>query len=343
MRSAAGKPVRVAAAALVAALAAAPCAAGEAPAADARPRTTLEWAESWGNVFGGREQVFHVRVEGTETARPVLLWRFAAGAATLARGEQAVAVAADKPGRAALRLTVPEPKEGVVLTCSLTATLGKEGARGEPAVIEKAVHVFPESPFAEKEAWLEDLEIRLFDPEKRTRAIFEKAGIPFQAFANVDAIEGEEEGLLVVGEGVSFRDYRALGRLLAGAAARGRRILVLAPGGGAFALPTPQRLALRGEDAIRELDKRLDDVAWPRDGKTRACGLKLVGARGPVNVEVTDGEGWPWLEMEYANGGRMVVCGFAVIRKWSGTPAPRFLLARVLEYVTRENEGGRTR
>ena len=72
--------------------------------------------------------------------------------------------------------------------------------------------------------------------------------------------------------------------------------------------------------------------------RLRRSAVRLVGERGTVNVEVTDGQGWPWVEMEYEGGGRLIICGFAMIEQWESTPAPRFLLARMLEYVVRSGE-----
>ncbi len=303
------------------------------------PGVALKLAEPWSNVFGDRELVLHVTVEAPTPTSAQVYWRFATGAATLQRGERAVEVAAQQPAKVKIRLAVPATRDDVVTDCLLTVVLQAPGATETLASIEQPIHIFPTSPFAARQEWLKSLDIRLFDPEKHTGRVFDEAGIPFKAFANVDAIAGMNEGLLIVGEGVSFRDYRGLAKVLQEAAARGRPVLVLAPGGGAFPLPEAPRLALRGEDVIRELDKRLDAVSWPKDGTTRGSTLQLVGERGGVvNVEVADGKGWPWLETEYANNGRLVVCGFAIVKKWEATPTPRFLLARVLAYVMRSTK-----
>jgi hypothetical protein len=312
-------------------------------AGSAAGAATVEFAEPWSNTFGGRQLACHVRVVGTEAMPARVLWRLAAGNATLARDEQNVRL---QPGQAedmAMNLRIPETREGAVLNCTLAVSLLKADANEELAAATREMHVFPESPFLGRQRWLKALDILLFDPEKRTQRVFENAGVPFETVANADTVGEQDKGFLVIGAGTSFRDYRALARQLVAAAERGRHVLVLAPGGGDFTLPEPRRLVLRGEDVIHELDKRLDDAAWPADGKTRHAAVRLTGGQGPVTVEVTDGKGWPWMEMEFAAGGRVVVCGFAVVDKWDATPTPRFLLSRILEYMagTEARQGGK--
>jgi len=308
-------------------------AAGE-PAAPDPGAKALEWVEPWSSVFGARAVTFHVRVVPAQATRAKLLWRFAAGAATLARGGQTLQADPPDPATVAVRLSIPAAKPGPIVSCSVTASLVDAASNREIATATHPIHVFPESPFEGRTEWLKSLDIRLFDPEQRTRGVFEKVGIPFKTIANPDTISNLNEGLLIVGEGVSLRDYRALAILLRNAAERGRAALVLAPGGGDFSLPEPRRLLLASEDVIAKFDKRLDAVAWPPDGKLRASAARLVGERGPVKVECGGMEGWPWIEMTYIGGGRLVICGWAIIEKWEATPTPRFLLAEVLEHMT---------
>jgi hypothetical protein len=48
-----------------------------------------------------------------------------------------------------------------------------------------------------------------------------------------------------------------------------------------------------------------------------------------------DGDAWPWMEAEYpGRRGRLLVCGFGLVRDWDGGPTPRFLLVRLFERLT---------
>ena len=67
--------------------------------------------------------------------------------------------------------------------------------------------------------------------------MLEKARVPFTFTKNIAALDELREGLLVIGEGTAWRDYRALGEAAVKAAARGVPVLCLAPGEGRLVLP----------------------------------------------------------------------------------------------------------
>jgi hypothetical protein len=149
-----------------------------------------------------------------------------------------------------------------------------------------------------------------------------------------------KEGFILVGEGVSFKDDAGLGETLVRAAARGLPVLCLAPKEGSFplpgaegaGLPVPVGMELRREEVITRVDKRLDAKAWPPSGSVVASGLTLKAEEGKVVAEAAaGGAGWPWLEVEYADRGRLAVCGFAVVQRWDATPTPRYFFAGVLK------------
>lgn len=309
--------------------------------ADDKPVVTLN--EGWSNVFGGSEAVFHAAVTAKEGFAGRLGWRFSEAGRTVLQKEAKVDV---KPGAVEtvqIRLAVPEVKEGVVFEAVLTLSLIKEGVKDPVASVERRIWIFPADPFAGRAEWLKKAGIRLFDPEKKTARLFEEAKIPFEAVGNIDAFPEIKGGMLVIGEGVSFKEYRGLGSMMSKAAAAGVPVLCLAPAGGEATLPgigdsdlpRPDRIVLERGDVIKRLDKRLDAGAWPPDGVVAASSLKLRGERGPVVGEVTNGgEGWSWVEMESGQGKtKFVICGFKVIEKWKTGPTPRFLFARALEYV----------
>jgi len=155
-----------------------------------------------------------------------------------------------------------------------------------------------------------------------------------------------DEGVLIVGEGVSWASQRALPSLALELAGQGVAVLALAPGEGSLPLPggdvedapVPESMRLRRADVITELDKRLDAVAWPPDGTLQASGLLITAERGRVVCRFVEGaRGWPWFECHFdAPRARFLMCGFPVVKQWEGGPTPRYLLARMLERLAED-------
>lgn len=299
--------------------------------------------EKWSDVFGGKDAVFHVAVRAPEAFRGTVTWRFSAAGRSLARGERAVEAGPNRVGNVEVRLAVPPVKDGVVMESVLSVAAA--GADGKPvAELTNTIWIFGEDAFADEREWLKGLPVHLLDPAGKTRECFEKAKIPFQEVRTSESLGEIRSGVVVVGEGVSFREHSGLWERLV-RTAQGYPVLCLAPAEGEVVLPgaegldlpAPTAMAFRGPDVIRELDKRLDADAWPVDGRIQAGGLVIRAGRGAsVLGEVrTDGKGWAWLDLRF--GGiqkRLVVCGFPVVGKWDEGPAPRYLLSRMLKTLT---------
>jgi len=159
---------------------------------------------------------------------------------------------------------------------------------------------------------------------------------------NLDAAAALKNGILIVGEGVSFKEELGLAAVLNKLAMSGVFVLCLAPAGGEVVIPGlagpaggQTDLAFRREP-VRFLDKRLDPDGWPANGKTVASTVAVKVIDDGVGGEVSRGPGgWPWVEARYAPGkGRWAVCGLALIAGWNDGPTPRFLFARMLDYLT---------
>src|SRR5205814_1197539 len=119
--------------------------------------------------------------------------------------------------------------------------------------------------FANRREWLKGLKIALFDPEKTTAEPLQKLAVPFQEINNTAALAEIKEGLLLVGAGVSFKDFPDLAETLTKAAAAGLPVLCLAPAGGILPIPgtspkgpRPRAVSWRRGDQITTLDNRLD-------------------------------------------------------------------------------------
>jgi len=295
--------------------------------------------EPWSGVFGGAEGDVSFIATARRPFEGRVGWAVAYKQRTLVRRELAFAVGPAKEQALRIHVAVPDVRPGVIVP--LTLSVAFTDGDGTAASHEKQLWVFPRDPFTDRRQWLKGLGIRLFDPEGRTGKVLEAMKIPFAATANPETLLAVDRGLILIGEGLSFDDYRGVPEIMARAAAKGLPVLCLAPSGGelpvpgaeAAALPAPSRIVLRRRDVIADLDKRLDRDGWPPDGEIVASSVALTADRRIVAARVARGQGgWPWLELHYPAGrGRLLLCGFAIIRKWDTGPAPRFLFARLLE------------
>ncbi|MEX2288227.1 MAG: hypothetical protein WD648_14125 [Planctomycetaceae bacterium] len=297
---------------------------------------SIHSVESWSTAFGGEESAYHFNVESTRRIDARASWVLSAKERVLARGTLQVQAGPNAPGKIEIRLKLPEARPELVLPLSLNVSV--DDASG-PAAIEKSLWLFPKDPFADQRQRLEKMKIVLFDPVKTTADVFRKMKIPFE---ETRSPEGVNDGMLIVGEGVSFREFRQLPRQLIEAAGRGVSVLCLAPESGTAPLPLfngedgpqPTRFVLGRSDMITQLDKRLDAASWPPDGEVVSSSIVLSAQRSGIvgDVESTN-KGWAWLEADFGDkGGKLVVCGFAIIKKWDSGPTPRFLFERVLSH-----------
>jgi hypothetical protein len=320
---------------------------GESCCFAAPPPVTVEPREQWSNCFGEKEVVLHFRVKTARAIKGRATWALVVGERAVLRGESLLESNPEKPAEVTVRLDVPPVKDGVIFAAHLTLSVIPDGEKKPAATLTRPLWIFPDDPFASRAVWLKDLKITLFDPEKQTAEQFRKAKIPFEETRNVAALTELGEGMVIVGEGISFKDYPELTETLTRAAARGLPVLCLAPAKGSFEIPgsdqprllAPTRLVWKRQDIIAELDKRLDAVSWPNDTQPVRTSLVIRAEEGKVIGTVTAGaEGWTWLEAGYAREGRLIVCGFRLVESWDRGPTPRFLLARILEHAAGKHE-----
>lgn len=287
-------------------------------------------------VFGDSETTLTYTIRREGSFDGTLAWVHSAGRRTIARGELPVTDA----DQFAIRLRIPPVRETVAFETTLTVVLQPRGGGRAVASHSRSLWIFPQDPFAGRSEWLASLDITLFDPEGPTRDVLNASKIPFREVRHVDALDQVDGGVVIVGEGCSWRAFRGLGDLLPQVAAKGVAVLCLAPAEGSFVLPgsggsdspRPDAVALGRTDLIAKRDKRLDAAAWNGAGELVASRLAIVSSRSGVTAEVSDDRaGWSWLEFDYANKGRWIVCGFGVIEHWDASPNARFFLANLLE------------
>ncbi len=282
---------------------------------------------------------FNYVVRSDEALAGRLNWSLSVDRRTVEHGQVPLNIPADRAAEIAVPLKMPEVKPGVILQAQLSAAVYPTGARWPAAEHSKTVWIFPRDPFAEQSEWLKGLKITLFDPEGKTADVLEKVHVPVKFTKNISALDDLKEGMLVIGEGTAWRDYRGLGEAMVKAAARGVPVLCLAPGDGWLVLPgsegtdlpRPAGLTFRQEDVITELDKRLDAGAWTFGSRVAAIRLAIKSDRDQVvAAAANDGPGWAWLNARYAAPrGRLIICCFPIIRQWEASPAPRYLLVEL--------------
>ena len=310
-------------------------------AQDEKPPATITPTKTHGNVFSGEETNFEFKVESTKAIKGRAVWRVANGTATVKTGEVAVNVAPGAPANVPFKFAVAEFEKPVILQAKLTVAVYEAGQAKPAGTYEQDIWVFPKDPFADKSEWLKKLKINLYDPKGDTAKVLEAAKVLFEEARSVDAIAGLKEGVVIVGEGVSFKEEKGLAAELQKRAAAGLVVLILAPKDGEVIVPGVagpgglDDLTFRRE-IVRKLDKRLDPDGWLPDGKVVASSIAIKNTDDGIVGEVTAGPGgWPWIEANYGTGkGRWAVCGLAIIAKWDAGPTPRFLFARMIEYLT---------
>ncbi len=302
--------------------------------------------ETWSNYFAEEAVTLHYGGEPPFADKAV--WRLASGNRTIACGEQTVRVSGANTIQFTIDFTLPPVKEGVIMPAELTVFAQPIGDRSVfPA--KQSLWIFPRNAFADRMMWLESIDIHLFDPESNTAELLEASEIPFSEVDNPDAISTLTNGTIVVGEGASFLEWRALSRLLIDAAQRGLDVLCIAPAESALVLPLgcdaelpkPQHCTLAGNEIIKRLNKLLDHTVWSDDGRVSSSTFELQGQHDIIAaISANDDGHWSWIDLDYGpKGGKVIVCGFAIISKWDSSPTPRYLFRSILEHL-KPNETG---
>ncbi len=293
----------------------------------------------WTNVFAGKSTRFDCQVTSQAAGTATLYWSVSVERAVIGRGERALNLEANRATDVSLDLDFPELKSGLVVPAAVSLEVRTQG--GMRAQRTVALHVFSPDIAANRAQWLKSLEVSLFDPAGKTSAALEVSHIPYRI---TDGPHGSQttNGLIIHGEGIEPARQSASWQAAVASAASGRRVIVMASSGGVIPLDgvfmandgRPTAVSLRRSDVIRDLDKRLDCVEWPAPGRLVAASLHWSVKGGAPVVEIRDDTaGWPWLDVRYPNGGRLVWTGLGLIESWETTPAARYLFVKLLEDV----------
>ncbi len=307
------------------------------------PGVKIRAREGWSTFFGGQEASLHFLINSEKPLDGRLAWNHSVQRRTIASGEAAVKIDGAGQAEVEISLRLPEVRGGVIFDTDLA--LRVIDSRGKViAGHDRVLRLFPASAFAGRQEWLRGLKITLYDPAGETRRVLDEADVEYRDVNGTSALERTTEGTVLIGEGVSWRDHRGLPGAVEKLAAGGMAVICLAPADGEFDFPgtaenrpRPKEIAFLGTDVIGQIDKRLDADAWPPDGQVIAARLSVGAARKGATIVVDDsGRGWPWLEVVYPGGGRLIVCGFGVVGHWDAGPTPRWLLLRILERVAQD-------
>jgi hypothetical protein len=263
-----------------------------------------------------------------------------------------------KPGEPqvlSLPVTFPDVKPGAIYPAELSISFIATGANQVSTNIRTRIWLFPADAFADQSRLMKELDLGLFDPAEKTAQCFKDAGIQFEIIPRTEALRTTSHQTLVIGEGLNLKEYREFDHLLLELAEQGKTVILFAPVGGEIGLssvppndgtPLPQSMIFKRLDIIRELDKRLDSGEWSPNREILASTLVLQGNHADVEGRIEAGKdpaGWPWVDLHWKNGGRLLICGFAIVDPWDINPSPRYLLLRMLESCREQTnkQGGR--
>ncbi len=306
----------------------------------------LRLTEPWRCFFGGQPIVLHLEAVADRLTEVRISWHFSVARAVAAAGERVVLSGPEHPAVAPVKIACPMPRPGTVAPGRLAATLIRLSDGRRLTGIEVGLRFFPKDPFADRRQWAASLNLRLFDPVGDTARQFQAQGIPFARIGDPRTLKwGDAHVFLLTGAGNSFSDHPGLLEWLVRKAMTGADVLCVAPSRGSFPVPDqavsrPEQFLLRGTSCITLLDPKLDATAWPPDGPMifSSVTCSTDGTQSPRLVIAPNKRGWPWLLLEFPSGGRFVVCGFDLVGKWEDGPVPRYLLARILEWMTSERQ-----
>ncbi len=308
----------------------------------------LKLPDARSNFFSGSSISVPVEVHVGQTDSTQLSWSLYVAGVSVARREIALDIAAEGVSRHAINLELPTTHRGIPIEVLLHLRL--IDSRGNVVTeIESPLYVLDPAPFQHRRQWLENLDIHLYDPEGTTVAVFEEGGIPFKQIMNPAAFHSAMGGILIIGEGLSLRDSRGLMDAVFKAVGSGIPAIVLSPTEGDIQLPglgagakndQPPSISLEGREVIRRFDKRLDSVSWVAG---RDCVLRyfqVAAYRNRPEAVVGENPGWAWIALDWQDGARARLCGFAIMRDWDMSPTPRYLFLAILEDITK-HEGSK--
>ena len=316
------------------------------PARAEAPQVNIQYREQVTAFFAEADAHFHFDIATSSEVAGTVMWTLVANGRVLASGEVDARPTPDTPAVLSIERRLPTLREGVAFPLQLKVAFRSTDDKKPLHEIVQELWLLSDNPFADRQKWLDSLEIQLFDPVGDTAAAFQKLDVSFNQRHNADALSELSQGTVIIGEGTSLKDYPSLAKALPALAMRGVNVICFAASDGELLLPmqasddnrAADQFSLRRIDVVGQLDKRLRSPRWVPDESVELRELSVRAAQSQIAGEIVEaGKGWPWLEVHYSQpSGRFVYCGFGLIKAWDQSPVPRYLLARLLEALPQE-------
>ncbi|TWU45658.1 hypothetical protein Q31b_08340 [Novipirellula aureliae] len=273
----------------------------------------------------------------------VIQWQLTVLHRTFGRGDIQIDLKPEQRKSVTLNFQMPHVKTHVIQESTLSLRLAQAGNGDAVTIFQRGLWAFPRDAFADRNAWLNQLDLRLYDPVGDTAKVLDEAEIPFQEIRSIAALATIENGIVIIGEGIEVQSNSGLAETLFSLCADGQRILWFSPANGHFGIPgigddsekkRPDHLLLMGSDRLWQLDKRLDTFAWTAEDH-QGVGLQLADEGGRIVIKfVEPPDGWTWLEATFRDtDGQLILCGLQLAEVWNVSPTPRYMLARLLEQL----------
>lgn len=302
--------------------------------------------ETWSTVFGEQATIRHFKISTARSFTGRVEWRITAGGATISRGEQHLVLNQGHPEILQVTATPPKVKPGISGEMVISIWAIEKDDSPPLAHIEKKISIFSPEILVDDLQQIKGANIHLFDPKKETAEIFRQAKIPFTLVRNIETITELKGGILVLGEGLSWKGYRGLASLLIEVVASGTSVLCLAPQDGSLPLPiiggnedenniNVVAIDFRKENIINELHHKLDSHTWSPDKTSIRSSFFAQSQGNKLALHISnDSHGWPWLEIRFQKPDTILLfCGFGIIENWDANPTPRHLLEKIFLHI----------
>lgn len=244
------------------------------------------------------------------------------------------APSADASGRTTVRLAVPSVKPGVVTQWKLS--VGNPARR--PSQWEQTIAAFPRDPWENRLERLKQAGLTLYDPVGKTSEVLQASGLKLRVAERWNMLDDSQSRIVLIGEGVHWNEVPGLlDELVRLARVRGVHVIVLPAAGGAWScsdfFAAADSIQWLRQSKVSEQFKLLDIRDWSQGNSPPCHGWELKGEGAQAILEASHAlHAWPWIDARFSQpDGRLVLCGFPCSSSWNLSPAPRFLLAEMLD------------